>query len=970
MKLREKSDTRMIGRIRALSLFISILVLIVSFAGNQIAMADANETTTNSSYELAQSTISLGDTHTCVVVQYEGIRCWGSNPYGELGNNSLSTSQVPVNVASVGKVFKTISLGSGFACALSSEREVFCWGRNTNGQIGDGTTANRRTPVGPIVFPTTVEQISAGLGSVCALLSNSTIRCWGQNSYGQLGDNSTIGKLAPSTTVGGLIATPTSVSVGHSHACALLINGQVQCWGRNNWGQLGTGTSGIDSLQAASVVNLSENAVAISSGLFHSCVILQSGGVQCWGQNSGGKLGNNSNLHSSSPVSVQSLSSSVRSLSLGESQSCALTVTNAAFCWGGNNFGEIGDSSTTQRWVATQVSGMGSGVMALSAGDSHSCAVLISGDVKCWGSDSSGQLGNGIEGSRTSPGTAVSLGGRVGVTTTIPSSSSSTTSSTVKTNSPGGNQSTEKSTNGNSEGSAPQSSANSSGSGTEQRDGSGDVQSSDGYGTNTNSQTDNLNEFDQSRVRSGTIDTNGDRKKSRLERKLRLENNVESFSVIILMFAIIFVAFGSRNKKKGDDSSLKEYFWLFGLPKNGKTRPKPEQDYQNKGPSNDFKTPRAMTAEDGALYGRGPKFMGGLFVYEIFAIQTLSKFRILRIGLRRWAELSLLSPVIAALIPLIIFCTSTSLAIMVSNDWLSEVVAVSVLFLFSVLMPVFSIIAICGWFLGRLSSGMSVAEQAVEAVLLLIGLGFTPLAMRVLIGPTWKSLRRGLIFPAGVALMVAYLGFDTFIKNLSSQIGTYANRLSGDSQTNTETFSTRIVEYLTFEGENTHLFVATALVLTSLVAFSAVWLSDYQGRPIMFLNSLHDRESSKYLLRREYAENVRVELKEGSSLTQALQYVFAGCVMGFLMWDVTFGWTVPIVVGFLLGYFVIAQTKIQTRTRTIHPASRAAILFVVITGVSNIMKNYAIVGTVVIGGTCLVFLLLRPRQLWSQEVST
>ena len=357
--------------------------------------------------------IDMGAFHSCARFQDGTVRCWGNNVSGQLGDGTQTDSSMPVAV--VGITGAAAVTGGGFhTCARFPDGTLQCWGRNNAGQLGDPATLREAvtTPV-RVTGITTATAVSAGGFHTCALPGDGTVRCWGQNDYGQLG-NGTSDPVpdSPSTfnptpvTVSG-ITTAVAISAGGWYTCALLQNGTIRCWGDNTYGQLGDGaTIAPPTVRIASTpvtVSGITTAVAIDAGIFHVCALLQDGSARCWGRNGDGRLGNGSTANSSTPTAVPGVNPVA--LGAGAEHACAVLGDGTVRCWGDNNWGQLGNGSpegTTSTIPAAPATGITTAI-ATSAGAEHNCVLLRDGTVRCWGNNNFGRVGVGTTAAGTRP---------------------------------------------------------------------------------------------------------------------------------------------------------------------------------------------------------------------------------------------------------------------------------------------------------------------------------------------------------------------------------------------------------------------------------------------------------------------------------------------------------------------------------------------------------------------------------------
>ena len=344
-----------------------------------------------------------GSDHTCAVVG-GGVKCWGVGA-GRLGNGTAEPQAAPGPVLGLTSGVMEIGTAYDTTCALTTIGALKCWGGNHFGQLGDGTTDHRAQPFDLLGLTDTVGDIATGYEHSCAVVNAGpnagTVRCWGGNRLGALGDGTHLQRLTPTTSVSGL-ADVVQVSAGYYVTCALKSNGHVWCWGQGGRGQLGNGAF-IDSDVPVEVQGLTD-AEQISVGFDFTCALLTGGSVVCWGDDQFGRLGDDDgdpNGDRATPVSVL-LAGPAQQISAGGGHACALLVSGVAQCWGWNGFGQLGIDSTVDSPTPADVHGSGN-FIAIAAGRAFTCAITTAGAVECWGQNGVGQLGNNTPGDRHTP---------------------------------------------------------------------------------------------------------------------------------------------------------------------------------------------------------------------------------------------------------------------------------------------------------------------------------------------------------------------------------------------------------------------------------------------------------------------------------------------------------------------------------------------------------------------------------------
>ena len=365
--------------------------------------------------------ISAGGAHTCARIGAGTVRCWGFNDFGQLGYANISTigdNETPASAGnvSVGGNVAQVSAGRFHTCALLENGGVRCWGLGLSGRLGYGnvtTIGDNEAPAttGDVTVGGPVTMVAAGTSHTCALLATGVVRCWGAASSGQLGygNVTTIGdNEAPASAgdvnVGGTVV---QIATGFGHTCALLVDGRVRCWGGNASGQLGYGTvnniGDNENPASAGDVNVGGTVVKVAAGGLHTCALLDTGRVRCWGSGTRGRLGygNTNDIGDDEPPASASdvnVGGIVVDLATTAAHTCALLDTGRVRCWGwGANgrlgYGNVNDIGDNETPASAGDIDLGGTAVKITTGYGHTCALLDTGGVRCWGTSGAGNSG-------------------------------------------------------------------------------------------------------------------------------------------------------------------------------------------------------------------------------------------------------------------------------------------------------------------------------------------------------------------------------------------------------------------------------------------------------------------------------------------------------------------------------------------------------------------------------------------------
>lgn len=336
---------------------------------------------------IVAATVSAGFEHTCGLTISGTAYCWGNNSHGRIGDGTTIDRDVPTAVSG-NHSFASVSAGFWHTCGTRTDGAAYCWGTNYAGQLGDGTTTDRDVPIG-VTGDHSFGSVSAGNGHTCGTRTDGAAYCWGLNSAGQIGDGSNMLRRIPTAVSGS--HSFISLSVGTAFTCGTRTDGAAYCWGNNVDGRLGDGTTTDRSAPAA--VSGDYSFASLSAGKSHTCGKRTDGAAYCWGHNGHGQIGDGTTTERHVPTAVNG-DHFFATLSAGDNHTCGTRADGTAYCWGRNGEGQLADGTTTDRPAPGAVSGDLS-FASVSGGGTHTCGTRTDGAVYCWGSNRFGQLGLG-----------------------------------------------------------------------------------------------------------------------------------------------------------------------------------------------------------------------------------------------------------------------------------------------------------------------------------------------------------------------------------------------------------------------------------------------------------------------------------------------------------------------------------------------------------------------------------------------
>ncbi len=365
--------------------------------GNYTECGTESSTNVINTFLPLENNIASGWRHTCIRKADGTVWCWGYNAEYQLGDGTKVDSLDAVQVPGIEDTQQVMATPYN-SCVTLKDGSLKCWGRGSSGVLGHGSTSWSSVPVQPLGYVGANAAQINGLFHMCGIATDGSLWCWGTNDFGQLGDGTMENQHAPVQVLG--LQGVVKVSMGRNHSCSLQIGSEVHCWGKSDYGALGQGVLA-DQTSTALVVSLPETTVDISLGYFFSCALSDVGNIWCWGRNDYGQLGDGTLQDQAVPTMTQGLPAPARAVATADNHACALLEDDTVWCWGHNSLGQLGDGTMSYRSTVPVYAQ--NNVSEITTGENFTCAFSNDGAAYCWGENGFGQLGDGTIQNRGAP---------------------------------------------------------------------------------------------------------------------------------------------------------------------------------------------------------------------------------------------------------------------------------------------------------------------------------------------------------------------------------------------------------------------------------------------------------------------------------------------------------------------------------------------------------------------------------------
>ncbi len=361
---------------------VSVIVMVALFLNSILGMTEmtyagteAIKTKEEAYINKSVKSVTNNGSTTAAITTDGDLYCWGQNDYGQVGNGTITDQTSPQKVLSN---VESVCLGNKNSAVITTNSDLYCWGKNDCGQVGNGTEVNQASPQKVL---SNVKSVFYNNVRWAVITISGDLYCWGKNNYGQVGNGATINQTSPVK----ILSDVKSVCLGYKNNAAITINEDLYCWGENNYGQVGNGTT----IKQTSPIKVLGNIKSVSLSDYNSAAITTDGDLYCWGKNDDGQVGNGITINQARPIKILS---NVKSVSLSGYNSAAITENGDLYCWGSNGYGQVGNGTTKNQLKPKKIL---SNVDSVFWEERNGAAITTDRDLYHWGDNTFGQIGNG-----------------------------------------------------------------------------------------------------------------------------------------------------------------------------------------------------------------------------------------------------------------------------------------------------------------------------------------------------------------------------------------------------------------------------------------------------------------------------------------------------------------------------------------------------------------------------------------------
>jgi len=334
--------------------------------------------------------------HTCAINTGHSLYCWGENGNGQTGNGVAGGTQLPLRRVGAAGAWSSVAAGTSHTCGITTAKNLYCWGNNGNGQIGNGVAGGNQLPLYRVGGVGVWTRVAAGNTHSCGITTAMNLYCWGNNTFGQVGYGAPAGNQLPLFRVGGT-GIWNNIVAGSFHTCGITTAKNLYCWGSNTYAQIGDGDDNENQRPLARIGGVGVWS-SIAAGAQHTCGITTAKNLYCWGYNAYGQTGTGSSGPDQTVLLRVGAAGVWSSVTGGGNHTCGITTAKNLYCWGYNAAGQTGTGATSEKQLSLHRVGAAGVWNGVAGGVNHTAGITTAKNLYTWGYNFSGQIGTGSSG--------------------------------------------------------------------------------------------------------------------------------------------------------------------------------------------------------------------------------------------------------------------------------------------------------------------------------------------------------------------------------------------------------------------------------------------------------------------------------------------------------------------------------------------------------------------------------------------